>query len=193
MIGTISIIIPAGGRSERMGAANKLLLPLRGRTVLDHVVETALQAAPLEVIVVTGHDRENVERVLDSGEALVIHNLDFEEGMGATIRTGIASAAPEASGYAILLADLPFVRSQTIVRLAEHLRPTTIVVPTYRGERGHPVLLGRSFRDELLTLTGDVGGRAIIEAHTDSVVLIETGDPGTVRDIDTADDFDNVR
>ena len=176
-----------------MGAANKLLLSLRGRTVLEHVVDTAVQAGALEVIVVTGHDRENVERVVGSGEALVIHNLDFEDGLGSTIRTGIASASPAALGYAVLLADLPFVRPQTIIQLAEKLRPESIVVPTYEGERGHPVLFGRAFRSELLALRGDVGGRGILATHPESIALVETNDPGTMRDIDSPDDYDRAR
>lgn len=190
MIHSISIIIPAAGRSERMGAANKLLLPLRGRPMLEHVVETAVRAAPLEVIVVTGFDRENVERIVRKREALVIHNAAFAEGMGATIRTGIAAASEEASGYAILLADLPFVRVETIRSLGEHARPDRIVVPAHRGERGHPVIFGRTFRTELLALRGDVGARAVIEAHQGALVRMETDDLGTVRDLDTRDDYD---
>lgn len=189
MIQSISIIIPAAGRSERMGAANKLLLPLRGRPVLEHALDTALQAAPLEVIVVTGFDRENVEQVVRTHEALVIQNPDFAEGMGATIRTGIAAALTDASGYAILLADLPFVRLETIRLLGEHAMPDRIVVPTFEDKRGHPVIFGRTFREELLALRGDGGARAVIDAHPDSLVLVDTGDPGTVRDIDTREDY----
>lgn len=192
MIRTISIIIPAGGLSERMGAVNKLLLPLKGRTVLEHVVDAAVQVRPLEILLVTGSDRDEVARVIASRDVRCVHNPEFAEGMGSTLRTGIAAASPEASGYAILLADLPFVRSQTIRLLAENLTADRIVVPTYEGERGHPVFFGRSFRDELLSLRGDTGGRRIIDAHPDAVDLIETSDPGTVRDINTAEDYDRA-
>lgn len=175
-----------------MGHSNKLLLPLRGRTVIEHVVETALETGPLEVIVVTGHDRAEIARVVGSRGVRCIHNPDFEEGVGSSIRAGIAAASPDAYGYAILLADLPFVRPKTILDLAGMLTADRIVAPRYEGERGHPVLFGRNFRDELLTLRGDEGGRRIVEAHPGALALVDTGDSGTVQDIDTTEDYESA-
>ena len=193
IISAISIIIPAAGRSERMGRPNKLLLPLCGRTLIEHVVETALQVGPLEVIVVTGHDRAEIKRAVGSFRVRCIHNPDFAEGMGSTIGAGIAAASPDASGYAILPADLPFLRPKTILDLAGALSENHIVAPRYEGERGHPVLFGRRFRNELLTLRGDEGGRSILEAHSAALTLVDIADPGTVQDIDTMEDYDGVR
>lgn len=193
LIGTISIIIPAGGRSERMGAPNKLLLPLDGRTVLEHVVDAAVQAHPLEIVLVTGSEREDVVRAVGSRAVRCVHNPDFAEGIGSTLRTGVAAASPEASAYAILLADLPFVLPETIRMVGDAARRDGIIVPTYRGARGHPVVFGRDFRDDLLFLSGDVGARRIIEAHPEAAAFIETNDPGTVRDIDSEGDYQRAR
>ncbi len=172
-----------------MGARNKLLLPLGRRTVLDRVVTSALRTDPLEVIVVTGAERKAVEAALSDHPVHLVHNSDYEEGMAASLRAGVQAASSRASGFAIMLGDLPFIDSSTISHLCGRLEPGGIVIPCFEGRQGHPVVFARRFRADLLALSGDVGARCVIESYPESVLNVDADDPGILFDIDTMADY----
>lgn len=186
-------MVPAGGRSRRMGAPNKLLLDLGNRSVLEWVVTSALEAALDEVIVVTGAGGDEVSERMAGYAVRVVHNAAYDEGMASSIRVGLQAADAEAEGIGILPGDMPFVRSGTVARLAASLRPGTIVVPYHDGRAGHPVFFAASFRNELLDIQGDAGARSVLERCAEAVVEIETDDAGVLRDIDTEDDYKKAR
>ncbi len=189
----ISLIVPAAGRSERMGKNNKLLLPLGRRAVLERVVMAALGTDPLEVIVVTGAERERVESALAPYPVRLIHNHDHGEGMASSLRAGIRASSVRAAGFAIMLGDLPFVRSTTIAAVCAGLGAGRIVLPRFEGRQGHPVVFADGYRDELAGLSGDVGARSVIEAHPHAVVIVDTDDPGILLDVDTMADYRRTR
>ena len=113
-----------------------------------------------------------------------------DEGMGASLAFGVA-AVPEAAGWLVALADMPFVRPGTVQAVARRLRDGgRIVVPCHRGKRGHPVGFGRLHLGELLGLTGDQGGRSLLERGPDDVELVETEDHGVLIDIDSRSDLE---
>lgn len=185
----ITAVVLAAGASRRMGAANKLLLPLGRTPVVVRVVE-AVRAASVaeEAIVVTGHERAAVEEVLAPYPARCVHNADYASGMASSIRRGVEAASPHADGIVIGLGDMPLVQPETWrrlrIRFAEASRPA-IVFPVNGGRRGHPVLFDTTFRDELLQLHGDGGARAVIRAHADAALGVPVDDPGIFRDLDT--------
>jgi molybdenum cofactor cytidylyltransferase len=109
--------------------------------------------------------------------------------MGHSLVCGIA-ASREADGWVIALADMPFLQPATIEAVASRVANSgRIALPAYRGERGHPVGFGSRYRDELLQLGGDAGARALIGRHVDDVEVIDSDDPGVLRDIDTKADL----
>lgn len=189
----VTAIVLAAGTSRRMGAANKLLLPLGDRPLVVHAVE-AVRAAPVEdVVVVTGHERAAVEAALAHLPVCFVHNADYASGMASSLRRGVEAAPSETDGIMIGLGDMPLVRPETVAqvraRFAEAPRPA-IVVPVRDGRRGHPVLFDAAFRDELQQLRGDGGARPVIQAHPGAVVEVPVEDPGIFRDIDTRAAYD---
>jgi molybdenum cofactor cytidylyltransferase len=99
-------------------------------------------------------------------------------------------SAGEAAGWIVALADMPYIRPDSIAKVAAALAAgAAIVAPAYQGRRGHPVGLDYAYRRQLEALRGDVGARALIEQNPDSVTLIDVDDPGVCRDIDTPDDL----
>lgn len=106
--------------------------------------------------------------------------------MGDSISAGVA-ATPDSNGWLILPADLPLIRSETIQTVARFLRQTPIVVPTYKGERGHPVGFNRDCKEDLLALNGQCGAAAVIRKHHSREVAVN--DMGIRIDIDTVDDL----
>ncbi len=185
----VSAVVLAAGLSRRMGAANKLLLPLAGGTILERAVRTVLSAPVAEVVVVTGHEEDAVCAVLSRLPVRVARNADYASGMASSIRCGVEAASEEAAGYLIGLGDMPLLGAATPVllcaRFAEAASPEAICVPVYRGRRGHPVLFGRAHRDALLQLGGDGGARSVLKRHQKAVIEVAVEDPGVVRDVDT--------
>ncbi len=185
--GTVSLIVLAAGMSTRMGARDKLQLPLGEKALLEHAVAAAVDARLGEVVVVAG--AYDYEALLEPYPVRLVRNPDYEEGMASSIRAGVESTGPNAMAFGIVLGDMPFIRSRTITRLAGRLTPPSIVVPYFDGVPGHPVLFAERYRRELLGLRGDVGARSVVQANAAHVVRVDTEDPGVVRDIDTQDAY----
>jgi molybdenum cofactor cytidylyltransferase len=109
-------------------------------------------------------------------------------GMGSSLAHAVRSS-PEAIGWLVALADMPFVKSSTLCSVVEALRSgAEIAAPVYRGRRGHPVGFSKRWFAELSNLQGDVGARRLIENHPLSITFVEVDDPGIHRDVDTPDD-----
>ena len=190
----ISAVILAAGMSRRMGTP-KQLLRLGEATLLEQALRNVRQSHVREIVLVLGHEAEAIRNQLTLDGMKVVLNPDYAEGMGTSIRAGLAALAPDAQGAFMVLADQPFVRPATFDRLIqEHgrLKPQ-IVVPMYRGFRGNPVLLDRSVFPELDGLRGDVGCRAIFGNHTDKILKVEVNDPGILLDADSEEDLRKLR
>ena len=110
--------------------------------------------------------------------------------MGGTLAQVVAAAPETGAGYIIALADMPFVSADSIRAVAAALQGgAKLVAPVYRGQRGHPVGLAASYRDELLALGGDAGARDIIRRDAANLQLVDVDDPGVLWDIDTRADL----
>lgn len=167
------VLILAAGAGERFraagGAQHKLQAPFvrEGitRSVLAHVVAAA-QASGLPWHVV-------------SAEATAHQRM---QGMGTSIATGVAATA-DAGGWLVLPGDLPLIRSDSLLAVAQALRDHTVVVPVVQGQRGHPVGFGPDCRGALLTLRGDEGARSVMAQHR--ACRLSLDDPGCIVDVDT--------
>lgn len=178
------VVVLAAGRSSRMEGTNKLLADLGGRPVLAHVLD-AVAAAELPALVVVGNMAEVVSAVA-RGRAEIVVAPDFAEGLSRSLRAGIA-AVPEGWGAAIVcLGDMPEL-SPGILRalVAANADPDAVVVPTFKGKRGNPVLWNRAHFERLMTLSGDVGGKALLSELADHVIELEVESEGVLADIDT--------
>ena len=168
----------------------KLALPVRGTPMIRRAVETALASRCRDVIVVLGTYADVYRPLLDGLAVRIVHNPDPTEGMGSSIRLGVAALSPDAQGVVILLADQPFVTPEVIDRLIEAAvtDQKRIVASTYRKTVGPPVYFDRALFLDLLTLEGDRGARSVIEAYPKEGVALPLPDVVAV-DIDTAEDF----
>lgn len=171
-------IILAAGSGRRMGR-DKLWIEIGGETMIVRSVRPYV-AAGLQVVVVV---RPGVRLAL--GGVRTVECEDHAEGMGASLRAGVR-ALGEAEAFVIGLGDLPWVRTETVVGAVEAWRRVGgVVVPTFEGRRGHPVVVAGTLRDRLLEARGDSGGRHLrAGAH-----LWHTDDPGVVTDVDTPADL----
>jgi molybdenum cofactor cytidylyltransferase len=186
----VAAVVLAAGRSTRMGAVNKMIAEIGGKPLVRIAAEQALASKALPVIVVTGHERDKVEAALKGLDVRFANNPDYAEGLGTSLRTGIAAVPPEADGAVILLGDMPQIDAKLIDRLVAAFDPekgALVVVPTIEGRRGNPVIWARRFFPELMAVTGDVGARHIIANVAEAVAEVPVSDPAITVDVDTPD------
>ncbi|HWF02738.1 MAG TPA: NTP transferase domain-containing protein, partial [Candidatus Angelobacter sp.] len=194
----VSAIVLAAGMSRRMGTP-KQLLRLAGETILEHTLKNVRASNVSEIVLVLGHAAESVEKEISTERVKIVRNQDYQQGMGTSLRTGLAAVDASASAALIVLADQPFVRPETINQLIachqnvnqdvnEEEKPQ-IVIPVFNGFRGNPVLLDRSVFAELQSLTGDVGCRAIFGNHTENIRKLAVEDIGVLLDIDSQEEY----
>ncbi len=183
-------VVLAAGKSSRMGA-NKLLLDVAGRTVLDRLLD-ALTAGVDEVVVVTGNNPEPIRAIAEAHGVRVAHNADHEKGMTTSFQTGVR-ALEGLDGVFLVLGDQLGLRPELPRRMAaalEDIPGALIVSPMHDGKRGHPVLFGWSLRDEILAVEGALKG--VVERHACEHVTVEGGEWSTL-DFDTPADFERAR
>jgi len=181
-------ILLAGGAATRFGS-NKLLHPLAGGTPIAIASCRNLHAALPRVIAVVrpGSDRLG-ELLRESGAEVTVCDR-AGEGMGTTLAHAVR-ASHDAAGWVVALADMPFIRAETIRRVAGRLAAgAALVAPRYAGERGHPVGFAARFGAALAALSGDAGARDLLRAESGALELLDCDDPGVVRDVDTPADL----
>jgi len=194
--GRVAAVVLAAGRSTRMGAINKLIAEIGGKPLVRIAAEQALASSARPVIVVTGHQREKVEEALAGLPVRFAHNPDFAEGLGASLRTGIAAVPDDVDGAVICLGDMPQVDAALLDRLIAAFDPergALIVVPTIEGRRGNPVLWSRRFFPDLRQIQGDVGARHLIASYAEAVVEVPVSGESAFVDVDTPESLSAVK
>lgn len=186
-------ILLAAGFSRRFGTADKLLHPLPdgGRVGLT-AGKNLLEAIPLTIAVVRQENHALHSMLRDAGLQVVVcseHEQEMADSLAAAVRFS-ANFHKSEGGFIIALADMPFIRTSTIAEVADRLsKGAPIVVPTYQGQRGHPVGFSTKFRSELESLKGDVGARLVLQRYSHAIEFMECEDGGILMDIDTPTDI----
>ncbi|MCW2573730.1 MAG: conserved uncharacterized MobA-related protein [Frankiales bacterium] len=160
----LEAIVLAAGSGSRFGG-KKLLAPWGNGLLLDAALATAFAAPVRSVTVVTGADAHIVAAAASAFNPAVkiIHAADHAEGMGASLRTGVAGLPDDAAGAFVFHGDMPRVPVAILPKLAEVLAAgAPAAAPTFQGRRGNPVLIGRALFPDLLKLTGDAGARTVL-------------------------------
>jgi len=184
----IAAIILAAGQSRRMGAINKLLAEIDGKPMVAHAADAALASRAKPVIVVTGHQPELVAAALAGRDVELVQNPDFADGLSTSLKRAIGALPDGIAGAVVCLGDMPGVSARHIDRLIDAFDPLSgaaVVVPTFKGKRGNPVLWHRRFFGEMTEISGDVGARHLIGAHEDELVEIAMDDDAVLTDLDT--------
>ena len=192
----IAALVLAAGRSSRMGGPNKLLAEIGGRPLVRIVTEAALASRARPVIVVTGHQRDRVQAALAGLPVRFVHNPKFADGLGTSLRAGIAALPADADGAIVCLGDMPQVDAAIIDRLIGAVDPdkgALIAVPTIDGQRGNPVVWSRRFFPDLMAVEGDIGARYLIGRYGEAVTEVPLTGTAALTDIDTPEALAAVR
>ena len=190
----IAALVLAAGQSRRMGR-NKLLLPIDGTPMVARTVDALIASSATDIVVVTGHQADQVRAALAGRGVAFVHNPDFAAGLSTSLKAGLAALPADADGALVCLGDMPLVTPAHLDRLIAAFNPVEgrlVCVPTYDGKRGNPVLWARQFFAEMQALAGDVGARGLLERHAEALCEVAMNDAGVLLDVDTPDAFSAV-
>ncbi|MEO0435357.1 MAG: nucleotidyltransferase family protein [Pseudomonadota bacterium] len=188
---TVALVVLAAGFSRRFGTDNKLLADFDGCCVLERTLRGFVDERFLKRIAVTKPGDLEVEALARSLGFETVSNKKAALGMGSSIATGIDRCG-EADGAMIGLADMPYVDGATVSEIISTflgLQAQRIVAPTYRGQRGHPIVFPAEDFPYLLNLRGDEGAKALLHARASSVCLLGVDTDSVLKDVDSPADI----
>jgi molybdenum cofactor cytidylyltransferase len=186
-------LVLAAGASTRLGQP-KQVLPFGGTTMLGRVIAEECAATELDqVVVVIGGSAASVRRQVDFGTATVVENPEFTEGCASSYRTGLAAVDPRAEAVAVLLGDQPGLDRGVIELVAAEWRrdQAPIMLASYRGRLGHPMVFARSFFEALAALRGDKAAWKLVDAHPDRVRAVPVDRPFPL-DVNTWEEYETL-
>lgn len=185
--GPVGILL-AAGQGRRYGSNKLIDVVIDKQAMLFASAEKMAAVLPGSIVVISAalHDcRAELEQM----HLRVVVNQQPEQGMGSSIACGVR-ASEDANGWFIMLADMPYIKTNTIAQLTARLNsPAKIIAPLLDQQRGHPVGFGADYKAGLLSLGGDVGARELIDRHRDQLELVPVDDAGVVADIDRSSDL----
>ena len=187
-------LILAAGESTRM-KQQKLLMPWNGKTVVEATVERALASNADEVLVVTGSHRSEIESLLKPSGVKIVVNESYQDGMLSTVLCGIKTIPSAVDAVLVMLGDQPMVQTSVINRIIEtyQKKGAKIILPVWKGKRGHPVLFDLQFREEMFGLKGNPGLRELLQRYPNDVKELEVDSSEIVEDLDTQEDYQKLK
>ncbi len=189
----IGAVILAAGYSSRMGAF-KPGLHIGDETVISRLVGSFRSAGISDIVVVSGHNRQELLSLINGLEVTESYNEKYPEGMFTSIQAGVQKTDKALRGFFLIPVDCPLLEAETIDLLVSNIRDdSSFVVPCYRGKKGHPLYIPMKYRDEILNYDGNGGLKAITDKYDDQMIRIETGRESTVMDMDTPAAYEELK
>ncbi|MES2773071.1 MAG: nucleotidyltransferase family protein [Bacteroidota bacterium] len=190
----IGVILLAAGASSRLGHP-KQLLPYANQSLLEHSLQEAVASGAAPIILVLGAKADSIETQIEKGDACIVVNTKWQEGMASSIRFGVdtlLTVTPDPDGAVLMVCDQPYVSSALLEQLMETYQQTgkRIVASGYDNAAGPPVFFHRTLFPELLQLTGDVGAKKLLNKYPGEVEIVLF--PEGNIDIDTEADYRNL-
>lgn len=183
-------IVLAAGSSTRM-KKQKLLLPFKGKTIIETVIDNATPALQTNIVVVLGENRNEISKKISKFQVKLVENRNHMAGMLSSVICGINSLPESSEAVLVYLGDQPQIETDVTFKVIDAYKKSGkgIVIPVYKGKRGHPVLIDMKYRSETEQLDPEKGLRQLMEKFRTDVHEIECGRPEILRDIDTPQDY----
>ena len=186
----ISAILLAAGQSKRMRGENKLTKKINGIPLIKYSVQNILLSSVDELIVVFGYQKEIIEKLIDKNDKMKFaFNKNFESGMASSVKAGLNHLSKNTEAFFICLGDMPMVGHDIYNQLIKSKGNKEIIVPTYKGQQGNPVLFDKSMKEIVMNITGDVGAKKILELNKDKIFNLKINDQNINKGFNTQDDF----
>ena len=183
-------MILAAGESKRMGKP-KLLLPYGEKTIIETIVETVVSSNVENTLVILGSGREKIEEKIKNSPVKIVYNRNFRSGMLSSVQCGFKAVPEETRAVLVVLGDQLKISADVINKLTDAYKSTGkgIVLPVYKKERGHPVLIDMKYGEEVENLSPEVGLRGTVYNHPEDILEVEVETPTIFQDIDYKSDY----
>lgn len=188
----ISAVLLAAGESLRMGAQNKLRLSVEGEPLLRKTLRTLLASKLREIVVVLGHEAEQSRELLRDLPVTGVVNEHYQQGQMTSVHAGMKALSADCDGIMVCLSDQPLLETTDINALIEafkHRSHGSVLVPTYQGQRGNPIIMAYQHRQAILDGDRNLGCKRLIEKNPQLVCSIEMDNEHFVFDVDTPEDY----
>ena len=186
----ISAILLAAGQSKRMNGENKLTKEIQGIPLIKHSVKNILSSSVNELIIVLGHQKEAIQKLIDKNEKIkFVFNENFHSGIASSIKTGLNHLSKNTETFFICLGDMPMINSNIYNQLIKSRNQKDIIVPTYKGQQGNPILFSKFMKKDIMNIEGDVGAKKILKINKDKILSIEVNDENIKKDYNTRENF----
>ena len=191
--GPVTGILLAAGTSSRMGR-NKMLVELKGESVLRGAVRRALAGGLSPLLVVLGHEAEKARPELDGLPCQIVINPNYEQGINSSLKAGISAVPAGTQAAVVMLADMPFVTPEMITGLIDRYRESEapLVISDYEGVNAPPMLYDKSLFEELLAMTGEGCGRQVVRRHREEAEVLAWS-PSALADMDVPEDYERMK
>lgn len=183
-------MILAAGASRRFGSSKMLYKLDNDQALLAKTIQAYSCVFADVFVVARSGDSDIVDLILDNG-ACFIDSPNADKGLSQSVMAGVIATTPTV-GWLIALGDMPYVLPKTVKQVVQSMLPNMIVVPQSLYGEGNPIGFGVNFREELMTISGDVGAKPIVKRHAEQVIVIASQDLGIHQDIDTVNDVFSV-
>lgn len=184
----IVAVVLSAGESSRMGRP-KALLPIEGQTFIEKIIGALKQSSVGKIIVVLGHNAEEMRARIEPLPVEILINPDYKLGQLSSLQTAVRCLQSDEAcdGVLVHLVDHPYIEARLVQSMIDrfYAGSNLIVVPRYNGKRGHPVIFARRLFGEILAAPLDQGAKAVVNAHRDETLEIDTDQEGIGVDIDT--------
>jgi molybdenum cofactor cytidylyltransferase len=183
-------MILAAGESKRMGEA-KLLLPFGEKIMIETIVATVVSSKVEQTLVILGSDREKIEEKIKNYPVKIVYNRDFRSGMLSSVQCGFKSLPEKSRAVLVVLGDQPKISTTVINKLIDAYKSSGkgIVLPVYKKERGHPVLIDMKYGEEVENLSPEVGLRGTVYNHPEDILEVDVETLSIFQDIDYMEDY----
>ena len=196
----ISSILLAAGQSKRMNGENKLIKEINGVPLINHAIENILGSAVDEIVIIVGFEKEIIENIIKKNKKIkIIYNKDFKTGISSSIKIGLNNISNKSEDFFISLGDMPNVNQNIYNKLikakykynkklkVEYKKE--IIIPTYEGKEGNPILFSKFMKEKVMDIEGDFGAKKIIELNKKKVLNVPFKNRGIILDFDRREDF----
>ena len=200
----ISDIMLAAGQSSRMGGENKLTKNLNGIPLIKYAIKNILGSSINELIIVLGYEKEILEETIGNHKKIKFaYNENFKDGMASSIKIGLNHISQKSEAFFISLGDMPMINQNIYNKLIKsrykynkNLKPDLkkeIFVPTYEGKESNPVLFSIFMKNNIMSISGDVGAKEVLELNKDKILNVDIKNKNITIDFDTKDSFDSLK
>jgi len=183
-------MILAAGESTRMGKP-KLLLPFGNKTIIESIIEKVIPSKVDRTLVVLGSGWEKIEPKIKRFPLKITVNPHFKKGMLSSVQWGFKTLPKKARAALVLLGDQPAVSTVVLDKIIDAYQATKkgIVLPVYKKERGHPVLIDLKYKGEVESLSHQVGLRGLVYSHPEDIMEVKVKTASILKDIDYLEDY----